>query len=367
MSWRRAAASAACLTALAMPAAAGAADPLPPGAAKSTNLEYVDALPEAGRHHRGQVRRVRARTCWSSRGGSASRPTTSATRRSRSCSTSSCPGRPGRERLLAERGHGARHEAQADHRRARSSPHRRARRASPARPAAARANPDCRSGFYVISYGEPGRTASRSATSSSLPPATRRAASRTASTSGPAARRGVTTSCNLGPILSPDRRRRRTRSTASSATAGRSGSPICEPGQARRVRPADRHLAQRRLHGLLARRRRGRARASPGSAGRGGIRGYATVGQASRPVPEPRPQGLAVRPDPGRRRRRGWTTRRPGDDGTAQPVMLMHNSGRPTDGSVRPPASRRGNVLVGTEEDFTPPAAATAARSCCPT
>ena len=53
---------------------------------------------------------------------------------------------------------------------------------------------------------------------------------------------------------------------ASSATAGRSGSPTSRTRSARGVRPAGRHLAQRRLHGLLARRRRGRARASPGSA-----------------------------------------------------------------------------------------------------
>ena len=44
--------------------------------------------------------------------------------------------------------------------------------------------------------------------------------------------------------------------------------------------------------------------------------------------------------------------------GTAQPVMLMHNSGRPTDGSVRASGIKRGNVLVGTEEDFTTPCAA---------
>ena len=57
-----------------------------------------------------------------------------------------------------------------------------------------------------------------------------------------------------------------------------------------------------------------------------------------------------------------------GDDGTAQPVMLMHNSGRPTDGSVRASGVKSGNVLVGTEEDFTTTtAAATAAGSCCRT
>ena len=41
--------------------------------------------------------------------------------------------------------------------------------------------------------------------------------------------------------------------------------------------------------------------------------------------------------------------------GTAQPVMLMHNSGRPTDGSVKASGIKRGNVMVGTEEEFTRP------------
>lgn len=38
--------------------------------------------------------------------------------------------------------------------------------------------------------------------------------------------------------------------------------------------------------------------------------------------------------------------------------MLMHNSGRPTDGSVRAAGVKKGNVLVGTEEDFTDPCGA---------
>ena len=33
----------------------------------------------------------------------------------------------------------------------------------------------------------------------------------------------------------------------------------------------------------------------------------------------------------------------------------MHNSGRPTDGAVRASGVRNGNVLIGTEEDFTTP------------
>ena len=59
--------------------------------------------------------------------------------------------------------------------------------------------------------------------------------------------------------------------------------------------------------------------------GRGGIRGYATKGKLPRPVPEPRARGDPVRPDPrGRRRRRG--------DGPAGDVHAQ----------LRPPDRRRG-------------------------
>jgi hypothetical protein len=80
--------------------------------------------------------------------------------------------------------------------------------------------------------------------------------------------------------------------------------------------------------------------------GRGGIRGYATSGRHR---------------DPYQNR---WRTATPLDPilvagggvaGTAQEVMLMHNSGRPTDGSVRASGVKKGNVLVGTEEEFTRP------------
>jgi hypothetical protein len=80
--------------------------------------------------------------------------------------------------------------------------------------------------------------------------------------------------------------------------------------------------------------------------GRGGIRGYATSG---------------VHRDPYQNRTRRATPFDPilvaggGVGGTAQAAMFMHNSGRPTDGSVRASGVKKGNVLVGTEEDFTRP------------
>ena len=77
--------------------------------------------------------------------------------------------------------------------------------------------------------------------------------------------------------------------------------------------------------------------------GRGGIRGYATKGWHR---------------DPYQNRWRKATPFDPvlvaggGVGGTAQPTMFMHNSGRPTDGAVRAEGVRKGNVLLGTEEDF---------------
>jgi hypothetical protein len=77
--------------------------------------------------------------------------------------------------------------------------------------------------------------------------------------------------------------------------------------------------------------------------GRGGIRGYATRGRHR---------------DPYENRERRATPFDPilvaggGVAGTSQPTMFMHNSGRPTDGSVRAEGVKDGNVLVGTEEEF---------------
>jgi hypothetical protein len=80
--------------------------------------------------------------------------------------------------------------------------------------------------------------------------------------------------------------------------------------------------------------------------GRGGIRGYATSGRYR---------------DPYQDRVRNATPTNPilvaggGVGGTAQPVMFMHNSGRPTNGSVTASGVTPGNILFGTEEDFTRP------------
>jgi hypothetical protein len=83
--------------------------------------------------------------------------------------------------------------------------------------------------------------------------------------------------------------------------------------------------------------------------GRGGIRGFATSGRHR---------------DPYQNR---WRRASPFDPilvagggvaGTAQPVMFMHNSERPVGGDVRASGVKKNNVLIGTEEDFTSPCGA---------
>ncbi|HET8952889.1 MAG TPA: hypothetical protein VFN44_20365 [Solirubrobacteraceae bacterium] len=89
-------------------------------------------------------------------------------------------------------------------------------------------------------------------------------------------------------------------------------------------------------------------------AGRGGIRGYATSGKHRDPYTDAVREATPFDPVLVAGGGVAWDDPNvEGDDGTAQPVMLMHNSGRPTDGSVRADGVKKGNVLVGTEEDFT--------------
>jgi hypothetical protein len=91
-------------------------------------------------------------------------------------------------------------------------------------------------------------------------------------------------------------------------------------------------------------------------AGRGGIRGYATKGRHRDPFQNRTREATPFDPilvagggiewdDPANA----------DDDGVAQATMFMHNSGRPTDGSVRAAGVPKNDVLIGTEEDFTTP------------
>ena len=94
-------------------------------------------------------------------------------------------------------------------------------------------------------------------------------------------------------------------------------------------------------------------------AGRGGIRGYATERRHRDPYQNRVRRATPF--DPILVAGGGLEWDDPavaGDNGVAQATMFMHNSGRPTDGSVRASGVKKGNVLIGTEEDFTTPCGA---------
>jgi hypothetical protein len=84
-------------------------------------------------------------------------------------------------------------------------------------------------------------------------------------------------------------------------------------------------------------------------AGRGGIRGYATKGRHRDPYQNRWREATPFDPILVAGGGLEWS-----DRGTAQPTDFMHNSGRPTDGSVRASGVKTGNILIGTEEDFQP-------------
>jgi hypothetical protein len=94
-------------------------------------------------------------------------------------------------------------------------------------------------------------------------------------------------------------------------------------------------------------------------AGRGGIRGYATKGRHRDPYQNRWREASPF--DPILVAGGGLEWDEPpiraddGNDGLAQATDFMHNSGRPTDGSVRASGVKPGNILIGTEEDFFPP------------
>jgi hypothetical protein len=83
--------------------------------------------------------------------------------------------------------------------------------------------------------------------------------------------------------------------------------------------------------------------------GRGGIRGWATDGFHRDPYTDQMREATPFDP---------VLVAGGGVGGTAQPVMFMHNSERPTSGAVEASGVASGNVLVGTEEDFTRPCGA---------
>jgi hypothetical protein len=90
--------------------------------------------------------------------------------------------------------------------------------------------------------------------------------------------------------------------------------------------------------------------------GRGGIRGYATSGQHRDPYTDEMRKATPFDPVLVAGGGLHWDDPNvQGDDGVAQPVMFMHNAGHPTSGAVRADGVKTGNILLGTEEDFTTP------------
>jgi hypothetical protein len=215
---------------------------------------------------------------------------------------------------------------------------------SPCPPGGGTADPDCRSGFYVISYADP-KNLKQVGDFVELPSGHTSSCIQDCKyiwTGGPA-RRNNPEHLWLGPILGPNE--------PPPWTFNRlvgDGRPIwvTDLRDPKHPEVSDQPVDIWRNDGFtdyshdVDEDERGIAWVS----GRGGVRGYATEGYHR---------------DPFQNRYRKASPFDPilvaggGVGGTAQPVMLMHNSGRPTDGSVRASGVKNGNVLVGTEEDFT--------------
>ena len=253
-------------------------------------------------------------------------------------------GDPRRERLLAGRGHGHRQAPQADHRRARPAPRRRRpdqlpghRHVGHQEPAAGLSQRLLRDLLRQPAQPAPGRPRSWT-----CPPATRPAASTTAATSGPAARRGATT-CRRASRASGPRSPR-----AAAATAGRSGSPTCATPRtrARSRKPIDlwrNDGATDYSHDVNVDDQRHRLGQRPRRHPRLRHRA-ATTATRSRTAGAARSRGTrcswpaAASPASTSRRRISCTTR----------------CGRST-APRAPRGVQKGNVLIGTEEDFTEP------------
>ncbi len=329
---------------LAVPASAGAAPP-PEGAAMSDNLEYVTRSPEAQGITEGKFDNVRGKDVLVITG-----------RFGFKTYDVEDPANP--ELLdefipadLAERGYWQNEDMELDTKRkliigALDPRHTDlgATAESACRPGGSTADPDCKAGFSVISYANPSRM-EQVGDFVDLPSGHTSSCIQDCKyiwTGGPA-RDNNPELMWLGPILSP--------SKPSPFTFPRlvgDGRPIwvTDLRDARNPVVSDQPVDLWRNDRYtdyshdVDEDEQGIAWVS----GRGGIRGYATDGRHR---------------DPYQNR---WREASPFDPilvagggvgGTAQPVMLMHNSGRPTDGSVRADGVKKGNVLIGTEEDFT--------------
>ncbi len=369
MSWRRGAAAAACITVLATPAVAGAADP-PPGAAMSSNLEYVHRSADAAGITEGKFDRIGKTDVLvvTGRFGFKTYDVTDPAD-PKLLDTFMPEGIATRLDAQGRQGYWQDEDMELDTKRnliigaldPRHNDQDPAATGCPDPDGDAVRDPDCKSGFYVISYGDPANLR-QIGDFVSLP------AGHTSSciqdckyiwTGGPARRDDQG---NLGPYtrtgnfgLPPVDSNQPP--SMGNRTIG-DGRPIWVTDLRNPAKPqvSDEPIDLWRNDGYtdyshdVDEDENGIAWV----AGRGGIRGYATEGRHRDPfqnrVREATPfdpilvaGGGVAWDDPNVQ----------GDDGTAQPTMFMHNSGRPTDGSVKADGVRKGNVLVGTEEDFT--------------
>src|SRR5215213_5809906 len=353
MKLRSAAAFAACLTVLATPGVADAADPLPLGAAKSANLEYVDRSADAAGITEGKFDRIGKTDILVVTGRfgfktyDVSDPANPAL-----LDTFMPPG------INPANGYWQDEDMELDTKRnliigALDPRHNELDESvCPFNDGLAVRDPDCRSGFFVISYSDPANL-TQVGDFVSLP------AGHTASciqdcryiwTGGPARRSDQD---NLGPIIP--------QGAGLPSVQNRligDGRPIWVTDLRNPARPvvSDEPIDLWRNDGYtdyshdVDEDEQGIAWV----AGRGGIRGYATSGWHRDPYQNRFRRASPFDPILVAGGGVAWDDPNvQGDDGTAQPVMLMHNSGRPTDGSVRASGVKKGNVLVGTEEDFT--------------
>ena len=363
MKLKRAAATAVCLTALATPAAASAADPLPPGAAKSANLEYVDRSADAAGITEGKFDRIGKTDVLVVTGRFGFKTYDVSDPANPTLLDTFMP--PG---VNPANGYWQDEDMELDTRRnliigaldPRHNETDPVASGCPDNDGLSVRDPDCRSGFYVISYGDPANMR-QVGDFVSLP------AGHTTSciqdcryvwTGGPARRDDQG---NLGPYtregfglppVDPNQP-----PSLSNRVVG-DGRPIWVTDLRNPAKPqiSDEPIDLWRNDGYtdyshdVDEDERGIAWV----AGRGGLRGYATSGRYRDPyqnrVREASPFDPILVAGGGV----AWDDPNvAGDDGTAQPVMLMHNSGRPTDGAVKASGVKTGNVVVGTEEDFT--------------
>jgi hypothetical protein len=352
MKLRKTAAAAVCLTALGAPAAASAADP-PPGAKMSSNLEYVTRSADAAGITEGKFDRIGKTDVLvvTGRFGFKTYDVTDPAN-PKLLDTFMPPG------INPANGYWQDEDMELDTKRnliigALDPRHNELDESvCPFGDNDAVRDPDCRSGFFVISYSDPANL-TQIGDFVSLP------AGHTASciqdckyiwTGGPARRSDQD---NLGPIIP--------QGAGLPSVQNRligDGRPIWVTDLRNPAEPvvSDQPIDLWRNDGYTdySHDVDEDGRGIAWVAGRGGLRGYATSGKHRDPYQNRVRRATPFDPILVAGGGVGWDDPAvQGDDGTAQPVMLMHNSGRPTDGSVKASGVKTGNVLVGTEEDFT--------------